>query len=487
MTGIEDLIASATAGASDRIVATLRDLVAFPSIVKANPNESGPGERECQEYLKARLERIGFATDLWEPDGPALFSKYEGRPGANKGRTFEGRPNLGGRLSGSGGGRSLMLTGHIDVVPPGPLEHWTSDPFLAVVQDSFVQGRGAVDMKGGVACMLMAIEILRDLDVKLSGDVVFTTVVDEEIGGMGSLAMVDRGFRADAGIMTEATANRIAPLCRGILWGRIVIDGIGGHAELMPNSWHTSGPVDAIQLCRQMLDGIDILNRRWANDPSKNHPLLTLPNQVVVTQIKAGEHPASIAGRGEIVIDVQYLPSEKDVYGLGGAVKREVQGHIEAVCQADPYLRSKPARVESILDADCAEVPSDSPFVTAMRRLGRRGRSLANPFRLRRSQRYRAPDRSRAHPDRQFWPRRSGDGAPTQRARCDRGSRALHEGDRAYDRTVVRLMQRERKFARHSPVWLGLPSETRRGHPDSARPGNDGDKGLLRLQRDRGQ
>src|SRR5258708_18711188 len=137
--------------------------------------------------------------------------------------------------------------------------------------------------------MLMGIEILKDIGVTPAGDVVFTTVVDEEIGGMGSLAMVDRGFRADAGIMTEPTANRIAPLCHGILWGRIIIDGIGGHAELTPNSWYTSGPVDPIQLCRQMLDGIDILNRRSAFDPNKRHPLMDLPNQIIATQISAGD------------------------------------------------------------------------------------------------------------------------------------------------------------------------------------------------------
>jgi acetylornithine deacetylase len=189
-----------------------------------------------------------------------------------------------------------MLTGHIDVVPPGAPEPWMSDPFAPVVSEGFVRGRGTVDMKGGVACMLMAIEILKEIGVTLAGDVVFTTVVDEEIGGMGSLAMVDRGYRADAGIMTEPTANRIAPLCHGILWGRIIVDGIGGHAELTPNSWDGSGPVDAIELCRQVLDGIDILNRRWRTDPVKNHPLMDLPNQIIVTQIKAGEHPSSKAG-----------------------------------------------------------------------------------------------------------------------------------------------------------------------------------------------
>jgi acetylornithine deacetylase len=364
MPPIEDTIAQRVETAAQRIVDTLSDLVAFPSIVKSNPKEAGPGERDCQLYLQERLHRLGFTTDLWDPDGPALYAKYEGRPGANKGRTFEGRPNLGGVLKGTGGGRSIMLTGHIDVVPPGAPEHWSTDPFIPVLKDGFLHGRGTVDMKGGVACMLMAVEILKELDIPLAGDIVFTTVVDEEIGGMGSLAMVDRGFCADAGIMTEPTANRIAPLCHGILWGKIIIDGIGGHAELTPNAWYTSGPVDAVQLCRQMLDGIDILNRRWMFDPRKNHPLMDLPNQIIVTQMSAGEHPSSMAGKAEIIIDAQYLPSEKDEFGLGGKVKREIEEHVFNICQADPYLRQHPARVEWILDADCAEIPAGNPFVT---------------------------------------------------------------------------------------------------------------------------
>ncbi|WP_455916650.1 M20 family metallopeptidase [Pantoea agglomerans] len=349
---------------TDRLVQTLCDLIAFPSIVKVDPREAGPGERDCQLYLQQRLQALGMTTDLWDPDGPALYAKYQGRPGANKGRTFEGRPNLGGILAGSGGGRSIMLNGHVDVVPPGAAEHWHTDPFTPVVKDGAVYGRGSVDMKGGVTCMLMALTFLKELNIPLAGDVVFTTVVDEEIGGMGSLAMVDRGFKADAGIMTEPTANRIAPICHGVLWGKIVLEGIGGHAELTPNAWNSSGPVDAIMLCRQMLDAIDILNRRWQTDPRKNHPLMDLPNQIIVTQLKAGEHPASIAGRAEIIIDVQYLPAEKDQFGLGGHVKAELEDYLARVCAVDPYLQQHPARIEWILDADCAEVPADHPFVT---------------------------------------------------------------------------------------------------------------------------
>ncbi|WP_428924827.1 M20 family metallopeptidase [Marinibacterium sp. SX1] len=351
---------------ADRLAETLCDLINFPSIVKSDPTEAGPGERDCQIYLQQRLAAMGMETDLWEPDGPALYAKYEGRAGAHKGRTFDGRPNLGGTLKGSGGGRSLMLTGHIDVVPPGPIEHWTTDPFVARIIDGRIHGRGAVDMKGGVAAMLLALETVHELGLPLRGDVVFTTVVDEEIGGMGSLAMVDRGFRADAGIMTEPTDNRIAPLCHGILWGRIIIDGIGGHAELVPKGWNETGPVDAVTLTRQVLDGIDVLNRRWQYDPAKNHPLMPLPNQIIVTGLEVGEHPASIAGRGVITFDAQYLPHEHDDVALGGKVRREIEEHVARICEVDPYLRAHPARVEWILDADCAEIPADHPSVLSM-------------------------------------------------------------------------------------------------------------------------
>jgi len=213
--------------------------------------------------------------------------------------------------------------------------------------------------------MLVAAEILRELKLPLSGDILFATVVDEEIGGMGALALADRGYRADAGILTEPTDNRISPLCHGILWGKIVSDGIGGHAELRPRHWNAGGPVDAIGLMRFVLAGIDLLNQRWRTDPRKNHPLMELPNQIIVTQVRAGEHPSSMAGRAEIIIDVQYLPSEKDEDGLGGAVKREVEAYIATLAQADPWLSQHPPRIEWILDADCAEVKPDHPIMSA--------------------------------------------------------------------------------------------------------------------------
>lgn len=349
-----------------RIVETLTDMIAFESVSRPDPVPAGPGEAPCQAYLQKRLDTLGFETELWEPDPVPLLAKYRGRPGAIEGRKFDRRPNLGGRLRGSGGGRSILLTGHVDVVPTGPIEHWRTNPFQPVIKGRVILGRGAVDMKGGVAAMLMAIETLKEMDIGLRGDVIFSTVADEEICSMGALALADRGYTADAGIMTEPTANAVAPICYGILWGRIIIDGVGGHAELVPRHWRDGGPMDAIALCRQVLDGIDILNHRWQHDPRKNHPLMRWPCQVIATQIKAGEHPSSYAGRAEIVFDAKYLPAERDELGRGSHIRDEITTHLEGICQGDPYLHLHPARIEWMLDADCTEVPSDHPFVRTM-------------------------------------------------------------------------------------------------------------------------
>ena len=105
------------------------------------------------------MRRSASRPTFGNPTGPALYAKYEGRPGANKGRTFEGRPNLGGRLKGGGWTFRDADRPHRRRAA-GPPEHWKSDPFIAIVTDGSC-GRGTVDMKGGVACMLMAIETLR--------------------------------------------------------------------------------------------------------------------------------------------------------------------------------------------------------------------------------------------------------------------------------------------------------------------------------------
>ena len=124
------------------------------------------------------------------------------------------------------------MNGHIDVVSAEPVDQWTSPPFRAEVRDGRLYGRGACDMKGGIAAMVLATEVLAALGVSLAGDLLVATNTDEESSGAGGTAIVEHGMRADAGIVTEATGFDTWISCRGSEYGVIRVPGRPGHAEV---------------------------------------------------------------------------------------------------------------------------------------------------------------------------------------------------------------------------------------------------------------
>lgn len=343
-------------------VGFLQRLIRIPSI---NPWFSGykeyTTEKEVQEFLAHSLEQMGFEVQLWETSSDAL-KEYEGYPGYYKGRPMNDRPILYGCYKGTGQGRSLLLTGHADVVKAG--EGWTRDPFGAAIEGNRVYGRGAVDMKGGIAAMIMAARAVIESGIKLRGDIQVSTVPDEEAGGMGSLDYVHRGFLSDGAIMTEPTNLEIGPMCRGILWGKIMIPGRAGHIEMEQSHWSQGGAVDAVRLLELYLHEIHSLNRCWA--ASKTHPLMNIPCQLLVAGVHAGEYPSAFAGSAEIMFDAQYLPGDLDSFHRGTKVKREIEGFVARVAGTDEWLRENSPHVEWLLDADCAETPVDGEFVKTM-------------------------------------------------------------------------------------------------------------------------
>lgn len=348
----------------EEIIGFLQELIRVPSV---NPYFLEPGEPylegEAQEVVARRLAALGAEIERWEPD-PQALAEYKGRAGYYPDHIFKERPNQAALLKGSGQGRSLLLTGHIDVVKAG--SGWTVDPFGALRRDGRIYGRGAVDMKGGIAAMVMAVEAVLRSGLKPKGDILVGTVVDEEAGGMGTLAFVARGYRADAAIMTEATDMKIAPLCRGILWGKLIIPGRSGHIELPQGDWRQGGAVDAIALARLYMEHFDRLNADWAL--RKRHPYLPLPCQLYVAQISAGEYPTAFANRAELTFNAQYLPVEKDVMGLGSKVKAEIEEFVAAVAATEPWLRENPPQIEWLIDADCGETPVENEFVQLCKR-----------------------------------------------------------------------------------------------------------------------
>ena len=138
---------------------------------------------------------------------------------------YRGRPNVVGVLRGSGGGRSLILNGHIDTVTVEPREAWAFDPFGAQVVDGRMVGRGTSDMKGGLAAALMALQCLREAGVELRGDVIVQSVVNEEHAGNGTLDLVRRGWTADAALVLEPTNNTVCVDHTGGLYWQVQVSG----------------------------------------------------------------------------------------------------------------------------------------------------------------------------------------------------------------------------------------------------------------------
>jgi acetylornithine deacetylase len=346
----------------DEIVGFLQELIRIPSVTPwFQPAAEESREADVQTVIGKRMQALGAEVKRWEPNAQEL-AEYEGRPGYYADHLFEGRPNQAAVLKGSGEGRSMLLTGHVDVVPAG--SGWTVEPFSGDRKEGVIYGRGAVDMKGGIAAMVMAVEAVVTAGYRMKGDVTVGTVVDEEAGGMGTLDFVDKGYCADACILTEPTNMKLAPLCRGILWGKLTIPGRSGHIELPQGDWREGGAVDAVALARVFMDHFDRLNADWR--VRKVHPYIPIPCQLYVAQVNAGEYPTAFANKVELVFDAQYLPREKDEMGLGSKVKAEIEEFINQVAMTEPWLREHPPVLEWLIDADCGETPVEHPFVQSV-------------------------------------------------------------------------------------------------------------------------
>ncbi len=339
----------------DDLVGLVGELVACDTTAR-DYDEPARDEEKLQELLVARLEALGAETDLWEPDPVG-----EGNRSLLAGLRFEGRPQLAARLAG-GGGRSLLLNGHIDAVSVEPREQWTSDPLVLTERDGKLYGRGANDMKGGVACLAGALEALRRAGVRLRGDIVWCTVTDEESSGAGGYAAVEHGVRANAGICAEPTALDVWPTCRGTLTPTVTALGRAGHAEVPHPDWRQGGAVNAIEKLVPVLQEVAKIREEWRTRPDHQHPHLA-PGDIVPTIISGGTWVVTIPHEASVTLEVMYLPGHLDADGTGRAVEREVTERLNAAVAGDPWFAEHPLRITWTEDVIPAEVPDDHEIV----------------------------------------------------------------------------------------------------------------------------
>ena len=340
LSAAEQRVCEAVEAGRDELVELAGALVGFDTTAR-QPGDPARDEAALQEYLAGRLGAAGASVDVWEPDAAALA----GMPLVPPGLSFEGRPQLIARFAGRGGGRSLVFNGHIDVVSAEPRSEWASDPFVASVRDGLLHGRGACDMKGGIAAMVFAVETLSSLGVSLDGDLLVATNTDEESSGAGGTALVEHGLRADAGIVTEPTGFQTWIACRGSDYGVITVPGRPGHAEVRQPDWRRGGAVNAIEKAVVVLDAIASLRKQWSARPEYAHPYLSPPS-LLPTLARAGEWAVTYPASCKLTIAVMYLPSQADASGWGSEVRREVEEWIATESSKDDWLREHPPVLE---------------------------------------------------------------------------------------------------------------------------------------------
>ena len=340
-----------TLSRADRLVAILQDLVRIPSENRAPFG----AERDCQHYTAEFLRRCGWAPVAYTPvEAPGILEHPLYWPG----REYLDRPNGAARKKGTGAGRSLVLSGHIDTVPAGS-QPWTRDPFGGSVEGNRLFGRGSNDMKCGIATNLFVIEALHKLGVELAGDLTFETVVDEEFGGAnGTLAGRLMGFNADAAVISEPSFLRVCPAQRG---GRTVHITFGASNEGILGASRTSA-VEQLRVFLNAANDFAAQRRRTV----RAHPMyahLTDPVPATVTRIETApwgtSEPTNIPDRCRVEFFWQAMPGETQ-----DEIDREFFTWFNAVTADFP---SQPAVTFPIRWLEGSAIDGDAALVSELR------------------------------------------------------------------------------------------------------------------------
>lgn len=314
----ESVDAAVHAGA-ETAFAFLERLVAEPSTVGR--------EHGAQELVAAELDGLGFGVSCQEIPAETAAAA----PGGVAQASYQGRPNVLGRIN-PGMSPSLLLNGHIDVVP-AEAAVWSSDPFTPARSGGWLSGRGAGDMKAGFAMGMLAIRALaRALPGAVHGELAFLSVIEEECTGNGTLAAGTAGVLGDAVVLLEPTDLGLLLGGVGVLWAEIEIEGIAAHAEAADRAVN---PVRFIPLILRALAGFEAELNAAADDPAFGE--VARPYNVNVGIVTAGDWASSVPARARLSVRVGFPRS----WTPGQALDR-MRTAVRRAAAADPWLAEHP-------------------------------------------------------------------------------------------------------------------------------------------------
>jgi len=318
-----DIIAAVDAGFDDQVKLTV-DLTALPS--------TRGQEATAQDFMAEQYRRRGLAVDRWK----IAVEDIQDLPGFSPvAVSYENAFNVVGvHRPKETKGRSLILNGHIDVVPTGPLDLWTKPPFAPHVENGWLYGRGSGDMKGGLVAALAAFDAVDRLGYRPAAEVYLQSVIEEECTGNGALACLQRGYRAEAAIIPEPAQNGCDMSQLGVMWFQLKVRGRPTHVG------HAGRGVNAIESCFPIVAALHKLEDKWNADRHAlwaDHPH---PINFVVSKIEGGDWTSSVPAWCTFDMRISFYPCQSLE-----SVRSAVEAVVREAARNDAFLANNPPDV----------------------------------------------------------------------------------------------------------------------------------------------
>ena len=322
-----------TATVLDAVDALRPTMMPLIGAIVGIPSISGTdAENEAQAHLAGIFAGAGLDVDHWRMDLGALRA-HPDFPGMEVER--DEAWGLVGRRPGAGDGPTLMLNGHVDVVPIGDPDAWDTQPFVGEVRGDRLHGRGSCDMKAGLVAAIWAAEAIRRSGVRLRGDLVVASVLGEEDGGLGTFATLQRGWSADACVIPEPTSLAMIPANSGALTFRLRVRGMATHAAR-----RTEG-VSVIEKFWPVWQALAELERRRHEVVDPRMARWPLAHPLSIGTVRAGDWASSVP-------DLLVAEGRMGV-AIGEPVadaRAALESAVSEACDRDAWLRGHPVEVE---------------------------------------------------------------------------------------------------------------------------------------------
>ncbi|MCB1647387.1 MAG: ArgE/DapE family deacylase [Pseudomonadales bacterium] len=307
--------------------------IAFTSELVTHPSVRGQ-EHTCQDFVFRQLRDRGYAMDRWAINEAEIRDHPGFSPVAV---SYENAINVvGTHRPRQETGRSLILNGHIDVVPTGPLDMWAHPPFQPFVENGWLFGRGAADMKAGIAANIFAVDALRRLGYQPAATLYQQSVTEEECTGNGALSALLRGYRADAAIITEPMGEALVRTNVGVIWFQVHVKGHPVHVATA-----TSGS-NAIDGAAYLISELKKFEAARNARKSEFHHFKDLekPINVNVGKIEGGDWASSVPAWCTFDVRTGLYPGEDARVGA-----REIEDFLRQASANHPFLSNNPPEV----------------------------------------------------------------------------------------------------------------------------------------------